>query len=73
MSGEQIPLVARVFAVVDVWDALISDRPYRKAFTREAALEFIRSNSGILFDPRVVDVFLLMLSNDQAASAAVTD
>ncbi len=54
LTGEQIPIAARIFAVVDVWDALISDRPYRKAFTREAAVEFIQKNSGVLFDPRVV-------------------
>ncbi len=65
LPGEQIPLAARIFAVVDVWDALISDRPYRKAFTRDDAADFIRKNSGILFDPRVVETFLRMLSNDQ--------
>ena len=64
LSGEQIPLAARVFAVVDVWDAMISDRPYRKAFTKEAATEFIRENSGKLFDPRVVETFLRMLGNN---------
>ena len=66
LSGEQIPLAARIFAVVDVWDALISNRPYRKPSTREAAAEFVRQNSGILFDPRVVETFLRMLANGQA-------
>jgi putative nucleotidyltransferase with HDIG domain len=66
LVGEQIPLAARIFAVVDVWDALNSDRPYRKAFTKEEAREFISTNSGILFDPRVVDAFLRMLANDHA-------
>jgi putative nucleotidyltransferase with HDIG domain len=64
LPGEQIPIAARIFAVVDVWDALISDRPYRKGFTKEAAAEFIRKNSGVLFDPRVVEAFLRMLAND---------
>jgi len=64
LSGEQIPQAARVFAVVDVWDAMISDRPYRKAFTKEAATEFIRENSGKLFDPLVVETFLRMLGNN---------
>jgi PAS domain S-box-containing protein/putative nucleotidyltransferase with HDIG domain len=64
LSGEQIPLAARIFAVVDVWDALITDRPYRETSTRDEAVEFIRKNSGILFDPRVVEAFLRMLSND---------
>jgi PAS domain S-box-containing protein len=66
LPGEQIPLAARIFAVVDVWDALISDRPYRKPSTKEAAAEFVRQNSGILFDPRVVETFLRMLANGQA-------
>jgi HD-GYP domain-containing protein (c-di-GMP phosphodiesterase class II) len=65
LPGEQIPIAARIFAVVDVWDALISDRPYRKAFTKESAAEFIRKNSGELFDPRVVEAFLHMLANDK--------
>jgi PAS domain S-box-containing protein len=65
LPGEQIPLAARIFAVVDVWDALISARPYRKPSTREAAAEFVRQNSGILFDPRVVETFLRMLANGQ--------
>jgi HD-GYP domain-containing protein (c-di-GMP phosphodiesterase class II) len=55
---EQIPLEARIFALVDVWDALRSDRPYRKAWTREATIEYIRAQSGSHFDPRVVDCFL---------------
>jgi PAS domain S-box-containing protein/putative nucleotidyltransferase with HDIG domain len=65
LSGEQIPIAARIFAVVDVWDALISDRPYRKAFTKEAAAEFVRENSGKLFDSRVVETFFRMLTNNQ--------
>jgi len=58
LKGEQIPLAARIFAVVDVWDALTSDRPYRKAWTKEKALEYIREQSGKHFDPQVVEVFL---------------
>jgi PAS domain S-box-containing protein/putative nucleotidyltransferase with HDIG domain len=63
LVGEQIPLAARIFAVVDVWDALISDRPYRKAWTRAAAVEYIRTNSGVQFDPRVVEAFLSIITN----------
>jgi putative nucleotidyltransferase with HDIG domain len=70
LSAEQIPLAARIFAVVDVWDALISDRPYRKTWTKEAALEFIRENGGVLFDPRVVEAFLKMSAADQARAAS---
>jgi len=60
LKGDQIPLAARIFAVVDVWDAMIFDRPYRKGFAKEKALEYIRSNAGIHFDPKVVEVFLGM-------------
>ena len=62
LVGEQIPLAARIFAVVDVWDALISDRPYRKSWKKEAALEYISEGRGVLFDPRVVDAFLQMIA-----------
>jgi putative nucleotidyltransferase with HDIG domain len=58
MKGEAIPLAARIFAVVDVYDALCSDRPYRPAWRREKALEYIQSLSGVQFDPKVVEVFL---------------
>lgn len=58
LKGEQIPLAARIFAVVDVWDAIISDRPYRKAWTPEEALVYIREQAGTHFDPRVAETFL---------------
>jgi PAS domain S-box-containing protein len=58
LKGEQIPLAARIFAVVDVFDALTSDRPYRKAWTKEKALQYIQDERGKSFDPRVVDVFM---------------
>jgi HD-GYP domain-containing protein (c-di-GMP phosphodiesterase class II) len=61
LKGEQIPMAARVFAVVDVWDALCSDRPYRQAWPRMEALEYIKGQSGTHFDPAVVDVFLRMI------------
>lgn len=57
LTGENIPLAARIFAIVDVWDALISDRPYRPAWTNEAALNYIHENAGILFDSAVVEIF----------------
>jgi HD-GYP domain-containing protein (c-di-GMP phosphodiesterase class II) len=57
LKGEEIPLAARIFAVVDVFDALTSDRPYRPAWTLDAALRYIREQSGKLFDPNVVDAF----------------
>jgi PAS domain S-box-containing protein len=58
LEGEQIPLAARIFAIVDVWDALNSDRPYRKAWSIEKILGHIREQSGNHFDPRVVDAFI---------------
>jgi HD-GYP domain-containing protein (c-di-GMP phosphodiesterase class II) len=61
LRGEEIPLSARLFAVVDVWDALTSDRPYRKAWSEEDALNFIREQSGIYFDPRVVELFFKVI------------
>ena len=56
LKGDQIPLVARIFAVVDVWDALSSDRPYRAAWSAERVHEHIRLLSGNHFDPRIVNV-----------------
>jgi PAS domain S-box-containing protein len=61
LKGEEIPLVARIFAVVDVYDALTSDRPYRLALPKEKALYHIRSLAGTHFDPQVVDAFLKMI------------
>lgn len=58
LKGKQIPLEARIFAVVDVFDALTNDRPYRKAWARETALEYIREQSGKHFDPQVLSVFM---------------
>lgn len=62
LKGEQIPLAARHFAVVDVWDALSSDRPYRKSWSEERVLAYIKAGSGTHFDPRAVDLFLKMMS-----------
>ncbi|HET9913133.1 MAG TPA: HD domain-containing phosphohydrolase [Anaerolineales bacterium] len=58
LAGEQIPLVARLFAVVDVFDALTSDRPYRPAWSHQQAVEYLREQAGRLFDPQVVQLFL---------------
>ena len=57
LKGEEIPLSARLFAVVDVWDALRSDRSYRLAWSEEDALAYIQEQSGKHFDPSVVEVF----------------
>ncbi len=58
LKGEEIPLAARLFAIIDVWDALRSDRPYRAGWPEEKVQEYIRANSGIHFDPWVVDLWL---------------
>lgn len=63
LKGEEIPVAARLFAIVDVYDALVSDRPYRKAMPREEVLAYLRSQSGTHFDPAVVDLFLKVLSH----------
>ena len=65
LKGEQIPLAARIFAIVDVWDALVSDRPYRPAWTHQQAEEYIARQSGIHFDPRVVTPFLELLRDSR--------
>jgi len=62
LKGEEIPIVARLFAVVDVWDALTSDRPYRPAWSQDEALAYIREQSGKHFDPQVVDLFFKVVS-----------
>jgi putative nucleotidyltransferase with HDIG domain len=64
LKGEEIPLTARIFSVVDVWDALTSDRPYRKAWSKEKTLRYILENSGTYFDPRVVEAFLSLQSQN---------
>jgi hypothetical protein len=60
LKGDAIPLPARLFAIVDVWDALRSDRPYRKAWSDERVLEHVKSLSGSHFDPAVVETFVLL-------------
>jgi len=58
LRGELIPLAARLFAVVDVWDALRSDRPYRPGWPEDKVREHIRAGAGAHFDPRAVEIFL---------------
>jgi putative nucleotidyltransferase with HDIG domain len=61
LKGGEIPLAARIFAVVDVWDALCSDRPYRPAWDHVKVKEYIHSLAGTYFDPQVVETFLKIL------------
>ena len=65
LKGEDIPVVARIFAIVDVYDALTSNRPYRLAWTREETLEYIREQSGKHFDPKVVKAFMALLADER--------
>jgi len=58
LKGEEIPLAARLFSIVDVWDALCSDRPYRKKLPPSEVSSYLREKSGHLFDPRLVEIFL---------------
>lgn len=61
LKGDMIPLTARLFAIVDVWDALTSDRPYRPAWSEKEALTYIQEQSGKHFDPQVIEPFLKMI------------
>ncbi len=61
LRGETIPMAARIFSIVDVYDALMSDRPYRDAWPEAKVLKYIASQSGKHFDPRVVDAFLKLI------------
>jgi PAS domain S-box-containing protein/putative nucleotidyltransferase with HDIG domain len=62
LKGNEIPLSARIFAVVDVWDAVTSDRPYRAAWSKEKAIEYVKTESGNHFDPKVAETFLALIS-----------
>ncbi|MBB1271780.1 HD domain-containing protein [Psychromonas sp. SR45-3] len=63
LTGSQIPLIARIVSVADVFDALMSVRPYKKAWPLEDAIDFLKKQSGTQFDPRCVDAFLKRLDN----------
>lgn len=65
LKGEEIPLTARMFAIIDVWDALITDRPYRKASAKEEVTAYLRKEAGRLFDPHLVELFLEVLERDE--------
>lgn len=58
LRGKEIPLAARLFAIIDVWDALSSDRPYRPAWSQKDALDYIQNNTGTFFDPELVPIFM---------------
>ena len=66
LSGKDIPLQARIFAAADAFDALITDRPYRKRIPVEEALDYLREQAGILFDPEVVTAFERMWKKNKS-------
>lgn len=68
LRGEAIPYLARLFAVIDVYDALLSERPYKAAWTREQALAELEAQSGQQLDPHMVEVFTRMVQEDALAS-----
>jgi putative nucleotidyltransferase with HDIG domain len=65
LAGRAIPLSARIFAVVDVWDALLSNRPYRQAWSREAAIQYVQEQAGAHFDPAVVAAFMDLVNRKE--------
>ena len=67
LAGEEIPLAARIFAVVDVWDALTSHRPYRRAWSHQEAIDYIRNQSGLHFDPDIAAAFMRFLEGQGVA------
>ena len=69
LSQENIPSAGRIVAVADVFDALISERPYKKPWPLNEAIEEIRMQSGRQFDPRVVEAFLQVLEINQSSSS----
>lgn len=71
LQGDAIPYPARIFTVVDVWDALTTDRPYRKAWQKEDALNYIRAKAGTEFDPKVVDEFVGLVSVKETATQPI--
>lgn len=64
IKGEQIPLEARIMALADVYDALVSERIYKKAYSKEVAIDIIQKGKGTQFDPRLTDLFIKSLEND---------
>lgn len=61
LTGNEIPACARLFTVVDVFDAMISDRPYRKALSKKFTIEYLKAESGKLYDPQIIKLFLKMI------------
>ncbi len=65
LKGSDIPLAARIFAIADVWDALSSNRPYNQAWPREKIISYFVEQSGVHFDPRIVNIFLALVEKGE--------
>ena len=70
LKGEDIPLAARIFAIVDIWDALLNNRVYREAWPEEKVLEYLKNAAGIELDPDIVETFLEMIQEDKYKNRA---
>ena len=68
LARKEIPLAARIFSVIDVWDSMSYDRPYRKAMPQTEVLKYIASRSGLDFDPDVIKVFFMWLESENGSS-----
>jgi len=72
LAGEKIPLTARIFSVIDVWDALTSDRPYRARWSQEASLQYLLEQSGVHFDPQVVTAFFKLIETEPGIASSLS-
>jgi HD-GYP domain-containing protein (c-di-GMP phosphodiesterase class II) len=70
IGGDKIPLNCRILAVVDAFDAMTTDRAYRKALSKKEAVTELRENAGTQFDSTIVEVFLIILQREDAAAKA---
>ena len=66
LRGIKIPIEARITSLVDVYDALLSDRSYRGMWTKEEAVQYLKDNRGVIFDPEILDVFLINVEDFDA-------
>jgi putative two-component system response regulator len=72
LAGDDIPLEGRIMIIADVYDALVSERPYKKAYSHEEAVEIIKKDSGTYFDPQIIKAFL-EISEDFWVESVSTD
>jgi HD-GYP domain-containing protein (c-di-GMP phosphodiesterase class II) len=73
LAGEEIPLAARIVQIIDAWDAMTSDRPYRKALPRNTAVAELRRNAGTQFDPKLVEVYLRVIDRLEREGIPTTE